>query len=169
MYEFNCEKAVTEGLCKHAECCGLFPIQRTLYLKNQHKIQVPYKNELAFGEFIIFSTDDLRCIFIDREKDRCMIYHERPNLCRLFGRTEGLLCPCMRPDGTFRIRQERRALRRTLDKGMVQKINGLKRTIKKTAPDELDRMLETEEYKWYQRIIGNNPADLQKLLTVVKE
>jgi Fe-S-cluster containining protein len=56
-------------------------------------------------------TEDLNCPFLD-ENYRCVIYSDRPWICKLFGTKEvkGLKCPYLKTDGSKRGREERKRL-----------------------------------------------------------
>lgn len=80
-------------LCKGCgECCGPVPLDRTLFEKNKHLTQKKFKLFPFIKGTIIPVTKELSCIFLDKDK-RCVIYEERPEICRLQGTTTKLPCP----------------------------------------------------------------------------
>ena len=79
---FNCSNC--------GECCGPIPvnelelgrIRRALSRMPVEKIN-RLKNQ---------QRDSLTCIFRDMESNTCSIYNMRPELCKMFGYYEGMVC-----------------------------------------------------------------------------
>lgn len=81
------------------ECCGLIPLPSRIVFDNAHLMQgVVTKRTVIPHDFagheeqIFFVTQDFKCVFLDREKHRCLIYNDRPKVCRDYGRIKDLLC-----------------------------------------------------------------------------
>ena len=51
--------------------------------------------------YVVCTKDDL-CVFLDRNTKQCVIYNDRPLLCRAYGVDERLPCPFLMPDGSRR-------------------------------------------------------------------
>lgn len=54
-------------------------------------------------------TFDRQCVFLNNEK-RCIIYDDRPRICRDFG-IRKVMCPYIKPDGTARSEKETKWLK----------------------------------------------------------
>ena len=93
-------------------CCGPVPIKKEIYEKNKGKARPHAMTDLG-SHILALQGSTAKCAFLT-EENRCSIYDERPDVCRLFGCSEeakvncSLACPFLRPDGTIRKRQERR-------------------------------------------------------------
>jgi Fe-S-cluster containining protein len=90
-----------DWVCKEGctECCGLVPISSLTVRLNEDKMQVkPTKTHMIKGDYngkgdtIFFETEDWRCVFLNRTTNLCVIYSQRPLVCRQFGRVPKLLC-----------------------------------------------------------------------------
>ena len=79
------------------ECCGPVPFTRQFIKNHKEKIQVKYE-KIPFGREILPVTEDLHCIFLDRETKRCLIYTERPQVCKLQGTIPKLPCLKLNPE-----------------------------------------------------------------------
>jgi len=124
MRKFDCKICLKE--CK-ACCCSIAPIEEDIYLKNIDKIvSQPSKvvtdqgcdpEDKQIKSFVFPITDNGKCCFLD-EDCKCVIYEERPSICKSFGDEshETLRCFWQDKDGVKRTRQERRYLQRKYDK-----------------------------------------------------
>ena len=84
--------------CKH-ECCGPVPISKNRASRIQSFVdEMPdhHRDRLYRQKRKI-----LDCGFLDLETGVCAIYEMRPQICRLFGSTEGMSCP--KVEGLVRI------------------------------------------------------------------
>lgn len=90
-----CRKMIESGKCK-ADGCGSVPIPRSVWEKNQDKLQVKDGTFMDDGEGnVLPTTEDFRCPFLNKETYKCMIYEDRPEVCRDFGTsTESILLQC---------------------------------------------------------------------------
>jgi Fe-S-cluster containining protein len=109
-----CLRMVDSGRCA-GECCGCIPIDRDVVDANRFEMQVGYTEMIPAGELSYPMTDDMACVFLHRMEIRCMIYDQRPDVCRRFGDEShsALFCPYLHADGTERTRSERREVRRS--------------------------------------------------------
>jgi Fe-S-cluster containining protein len=85
--------------CENCEssCCGLFPLPAKLFNRHQHKAQKPYRI-VETADHIIPLTEDGWCIFLN-DKKRCVIYNDRPNICRMYGEIPNPRLQCSRMRG----------------------------------------------------------------------
>lgn len=102
------------------DCCYYVPLPHDLWEKYKHMAQVEsvvvnWENgEINFREepsrLIIPLTEDMRCPFLNRTNFKCMIYENRPMVCKLFGTSEekGFACFFMKPNGKLRNKKERK-------------------------------------------------------------
>lgn len=119
MFDKECLKLVTEGTCE-ADCCGCVPFKRELVGRHTADIQEQFKDALMGNEEWIWPlTDDLHCVFLNRDTHLCAIYSERLDMCIKFGDESHvqMCCPYLRADGTRRNRAERRRTQRAVAKG----------------------------------------------------
>lgn len=98
--KFRCKKGCSE-------CCGPVPMKKELLEKYKDLQQVEITELLEEGDSVIPITKDYKCVFLDRETNKCLIYAERPQICQDFGLKgnldypKGLMlcCPYFRPSG----------------------------------------------------------------------
>ena len=90
-----------------AGCCGILPFKKEFLEKHKEKFQVKPVQISDSKEIVGVITEDLKCIFLNRETNLCAIYQDRPEVCRLFGTKEGILkaglglaCPYFKPNGS---------------------------------------------------------------------
>ena len=82
-------KKVCKGCGK---CCGPVPFEISRYHNNKDKVQTKERADyLMFPGFVVLSNSDGWCPFLKANK-RCAIYHDRPEVCRLFGTIPELKC-----------------------------------------------------------------------------
>jgi len=89
-----------ENLCSGCgECCGPVPISLGIVESNKDLMQ-HYDGRMAplRGGLLVPLSDDMYCVFLDRETKRCLIYDRRPDVCRLQGTIRDLPCPKLNPD-----------------------------------------------------------------------
>lgn len=80
-------------LCKGCgKCCGPVLFPNGFIHWNKDKIQARFK-AIHTTNATIPLANDVMCIFLDRETKRCLVYDERPEICRLQGTVRGLPCP----------------------------------------------------------------------------
>lgn len=74
------------------KCCGCVPLPRKLINKNRALLQRRYRRYDLEKGYIYPVTADKYCIFLHKETFECMIYDDRPEICRLFGIIPELQC-----------------------------------------------------------------------------
>ena len=106
---FDCSK-VCPKKCK-ADCCGYVPLPNEFWEKHKDKAQVKIKLLKYDDNSVLPLTKNLGCCFLDPNY-RCVIYKDRPPLCKLFGTSskKGLACPYLKPSGQKRGKKERKKL-----------------------------------------------------------
>ncbi len=116
---FDCSK-VCPKKCK-ADCCGYVPMEKEFWEKHKHKAQVEVKVLKWSTGHVIPLTKNLACCFLDKDY-RCVIYEDRPIVCRLFGtkNVKGLRCPYLKPNGYKRGKKERLKLVGENNENMVR-------------------------------------------------
>ena len=109
------------------ECCGVIPLNPQLVLNNVDKIQVEPIETIELGGEAVPMTEDGLCIFLRREDKQCMIYDERPSVCRKYGLNDELPCPYIRPNGYPRspakVKRMQRQINHDIDFKMKQMEN----------------------------------------------
>ena len=110
--DFNtmCQQFVESGKC-HTECCGVMVFDADWYIKHRDQALKPHEAKYDGKQYIFVFTDDFSCIFLNTQK-KCVIYDERPEICRQYGVSEHreIQCPYLCPDGSIRTRADRRRL-----------------------------------------------------------
>jgi len=120
----SCRAVIEEGKCK-CDCCGPVPIPTSVYINNIDYIDTELIEETIAGDDDTYvMTKDCKCIFLNRKENRCMIYEERPQVCRDFGRLENPLmkCPYLKPNGNPWSEAKRKQLRRICDRMIKENI-----------------------------------------------
>jgi len=91
--------------CK-AYCCTSFPIEKTLYVSHFFNRQRTVTREEKIDEqHVLPITDDGYCCFLSKDY-HCVIYDERPELCREFGKGSSDLMKCPFMDAAGKDRPE---------------------------------------------------------------
>lgn len=136
----DCKKC--HHICQ-ASCCAAFPIEKSLFERNKHKVvreilqmeefESPVMEDKAFRKDGSYSmegichaknalhvlpiTKNARCCFLNEDLS-CNIYEERPYICRKFGDESHPMMTCcfQSKDGRIRSRQEQRAVCRKVEK-----------------------------------------------------
>lgn len=79
------------------ECCGLVPFDALWFSLSRHRVQTEPVLLVPCHDkdnpcLIVPITSDMKCVFLTPE-NRCVVYEERPYICRLYGTIEKLQCP----------------------------------------------------------------------------
>jgi len=94
------------------KCCG--PILFTREEWEKHRYLLPPCVYIDYiGDRIVPQTE--KCPFLTKEK-QCMIYDDRPEVCRLFGVDERLPCPYLKPNGKPRSKASQKQVERMQNK-----------------------------------------------------
>lgn len=95
---------IQDFICKPdcAECCGILIFDVSFWEKFKHLKQAEIKEITQDSKKCFILTHDWICIFLNRESKRCMVYDNRPLVCRLYGKIENLECLYIKPNGNER-------------------------------------------------------------------
>jgi len=116
--------------CKEncGECCGIVPIPTNIWNKNKDKMKKFIEHIHASESFVLPVTEDLKCCFL--KDNKCLIYEDRPDVCRRYGICDELPCPYLKPNGNAwnegKAKQIRKKIDRDVDSAIKianQKIN----------------------------------------------
>jgi Fe-S-cluster containining protein len=103
------ERSSREWPCqKCGYCCTIVPLKGSIIREFRRSYQRPVIEERRINESDTFSviTEDAWCVF-KKPDGQCAIYEYRPEICRIFGHSSGLLeCPRFAPSGRIRSPQE---------------------------------------------------------------
>jgi len=128
--DFNCNLAKNKGLCR-AECCGCCPLPIETVEKNAILIQAPIIEKINIRGDIYNFTEDGQCIFLNRKTLECVIYKERPMVCKSYGVIPELPCPFLKPNGNLRSPAGIRATQRRINKDVDNTMQSLKKKLNK--------------------------------------
>ena len=112
--KFKCKKGCYE-------CCGPVPFPIETLELHEAKVQIEIKELLKNSEglFIPLTTDGM-CPFLHRKQFNCLIYNDRPIICKNFGLSENNPCAYIKPNGNPRglakQKQIKRKLKQTLER-----------------------------------------------------
>jgi hypothetical protein len=117
----DCEKC-PEGRA----CCGIVPIKEDVWEK--HKDKVKEKISIHKVDNLVFPLleGSLKCCFLNDE-GKCLIYEDRPEVCREYGMTDRLPCPFFKPNGNPRSEARKKQILRKVDKDVdkvIKKMEG---------------------------------------------
>lgn len=103
-------------ICK-AYCCGPVPIKKEIYEKNKHKCSRPVIHERMVEDGrVIPETGTQYCTFLSPAYT-CLIYEDRPDVCKLFGKIPSPLmqCPFMDTNGKKRSDKQRKKVEKEFE------------------------------------------------------
>lgn len=111
-------------LPKCGHCCGPVGIAKEILEKHKDKMEGNAIKTFETERGNILITDDMRCVFLNRETAQCKTYEDRPQVCRDYGITNNpdLQCPYLKPNGNPRSEASRKQVERHLDK-ILQALN----------------------------------------------
>ena len=114
----DCSKCPEKGCC-----CGIIPFDKNIIEKHKNKFQVVPEKEVDMGKEVAFITSDILCIFLNRQTKLCMIYEDRPEVCKMYGivKNKQLQCPYFRRSGNKRSDASKRQVEKYIDK-MIEDI-----------------------------------------------
>lgn len=118
----TCKQLNEKRIC-NGDCCGMIPIDKDIVKKHEKKQQQKVIEIIAISEKkIIPITTDTLCIFLNRKTKRCVIYKDRPELCRKYGLIEELQCPYINTNGNERSEAKKRRMQRKINHEVKQRI-----------------------------------------------
>lgn len=72
-------------------CCGPVPVMENEL--EQIKAKIKAMSQTTIDRLRSQERDPFDCILRDVEKNKCLIYKVRPDICRMFGFYEDMRCP----------------------------------------------------------------------------
>jgi len=93
----DCSKCPERGCC-----CGVFSMDLKFIEKHREKFQVKPTKEIKSDNLVAVLCSDFLCVFLNRKSRLCAIYDDRPEVCKLYGKSKKfkeLLCPYFKPNG----------------------------------------------------------------------
>ena len=115
MAGFSCDIAIEKGLCKGGECCGIVFFTKELAKSKELLAQVKPIEIHEFNDEIYPQTTDGLCVFLNRQTRKCVIYNDRPKVCREYGLVKNLECPYIKPNGNLRTPAKIRRMQRKIN------------------------------------------------------
>lgn len=106
------------------ECCGVVPIPKTTWEDNKHLAKRVVEVR-EFDKLMAVITTDMLCCFLGDDK-KCLIYNQRPEICRIYGMIPDLACPYVRCNGTSRIPEEVKLVQSFINKSVDKTLEKLK-------------------------------------------
>ena len=100
-----------------SKCCGPVPMEAAFIQRHSDCIQQRPREYKPISEALVIPIcADCSCLFLNRQKHRCSIYEDRPDLCQKFGTIPAMPCPWIKPNGNPRssaqLRRRKRLLKR---------------------------------------------------------
>lgn len=78
--------------CKQCgRCCGTVPMTIRMFRRFKDRTTKKYRLEDFGPGYVVAITDDDQCVFLDND-NLCLIYNNRPLVCRIYGVNEKLPC-----------------------------------------------------------------------------
>ena len=106
-----------EFKCKEncGECCGIVPIPTRVWNENKNKAKKFIKQMHVSEVFVFPITEDLKCCFLN-DNDRCLIYEDRPDVCKKYGQCDELPCPYLKKNGRAWTEGKAKQIRKKIDR-----------------------------------------------------
>ena len=111
LLQYNCLKR------KCSACCG--PVSIPKAIVDKHRALLPVDAvvfDMEDGNLVVTKKDGPQCGFLNQNSESCLIYEDRPIICREYGTTDELPCPFLLPNGCKRSRQDARATQKMIDR-----------------------------------------------------
>ena len=114
----DCSKCPNKGAC-----CGIIPMSKESIKKESFQVK-PKEIIEDDKEMAYIITDDLFCVYLNRETRRCSIYENRPEVCKLYGvsKDKRLQCAYFKPSGNKRSEASKKQVEKYIDK-MIDDLN----------------------------------------------
>ena len=131
-----CQEYVNSGKCI-GDCCGCIVIPKIIWDKHQDKIQtIPKEVKVGLDtdktEIVFPTTEDFKCPFLNKQTFGCMIYDDRPTVCRDFGTDKEnilLQCPHLKLNGNIKNEAQKKIHYRKADQLIKNKMNQIDRSL----------------------------------------
>lgn len=107
-----------------AMCCGIISFPPEFVEKNKLLFQVKTDIKVVAAPPIgvKVQTPDGQCVFLDRETWKCVIYEDRPKICKEFGQSPKLLCPYFNMKGVLRTPRESKRVIGYMDRVITERV-----------------------------------------------
>lgn len=116
--------------CK-GDCCGPVPIPRATFEK--HKDKINNYTLVEFGNEVLPDREGrTQCLFLGDDY-KCMIYEDRPEVCKMYGVSLELPCPYVKPNGRLRSEAQVRRWERKINHNVDYQMNELKKRLDKNG------------------------------------
>ena len=124
----NCENCPAKLDKNKSHCCGIIPFPIKFLEENKKLFQAD--GELKEnGDTGAIITKDFRCVFLNRETFKCVIYDKRPKVCIDYGMIEELKCPYFKRSGNRRSPAGEKVTMREINKFVDKAIENNKKYI----------------------------------------
>lgn len=133
-WETSCRNMIECKKCQ-GNCCSLPVFDIKIFEKHQQIAQEITKvTSFKNSSEVVINTSDNMCAFLDRKDYHCLIYEDRPEVCKNYGIIETLPCPFIKPNGNPRSEAGCKHWQRLINHDVDRKIKYLQ---KKHKGDEL--------------------------------
>jgi len=101
--------------------------------KHEKKAMVQPEEILPFikDDEIVVMTEDCKCVFLDRVNNKCVVYNDRPEICRKYGRSEDIPCKYIKPNGNPRSPAQVKRVSRQVDKQLTHFMQRLAKEVER--------------------------------------
>jgi len=129
---FKCDIVINKGLCK-GDCCGCVPLPIKTFEKYKDLIQAKITEtiETQHIDEVYKWTEDCKCVFLHRVTFKCLIYKDRPSVCKSYGIIPELPCPYIKPNGNLRSPAGIKHFERKINRDVENSLRKIKRNINK--------------------------------------
>lgn len=104
-------------------------MERDFLKKHEHMGQVKPTELVNLGKWISPETEDGMCVFLNRETKKCVIYPDRPQVCRDYGQVSELQCPYIDLKGNRRSPAKVKRMQRQMKKQMKMQLRYLRNIV----------------------------------------
>jgi Fe-S-cluster containining protein len=126
----NCLKLLREERC-HANCCGCIPMSEEFFYSHQKFVRRAIEELIPLEDNEVYpATKSGKCVFLS-ESNECLVYEERPQVCRDYGFKDNLFCPFIKPNGNIRSEGDMKRTLRTTNRIIKNKLNLMRISLKR--------------------------------------
>ena len=117
----DCSKCPDRGIC-----CGIIGFPKELAMETQNMAQVKPKQVIQNDGKLYILTEDMKCIYLNRQTKKCVIYEKRPEICQIYGLISACPCPYFKTDGTKRALWDKQITQIKIDQTVNRAIEMIK-------------------------------------------
>jgi len=100
-----------------ADCCGPVPFPIETWEKFKHLAAKPdYVMKIEKDIFPV--RNNMACVFLSNH--HCLIYENRPSICRDYGQVDGLPCPFIKRNGNKRSPAQAKRIQRQIGRKLEE-------------------------------------------------